>query len=99
MYVQLQGDDEVQLDFDTYAIKYNRLAYESFPFSFLFSWNEKEDDSVLPLNNREDCRKLALWRASKKFQKIFDLNRSYRENKGDTEKLEDDILKMFWHFY
>ena len=99
MYAQLQGDDEVQLDFDTYAIKYNRLAYESFPFSFLFSWNEKEDDSVLPLNNREDCRKLALWRASKKFQKIFDLNRSYRENKGDTEKLEDDILKMFWHFY
>jgi len=99
MYADSQQDDGFHLSFHNYANKYKRLAYENFPLSLLFSWDENEDEGITRLDNKEDCRKLALWKASKKFQKCFDLNRSYRENKGDPDKMEEDIFKMFWHFY
>lgn len=92
-------DDGYYNSFHTYADMYKRLAYNHFPLSHLFFWEENDDSGISKLDNRKGCQKLSLWKASKKFQKRFDLNRSYHENKGDLQKLEDDILKIFWYLY
>ena len=99
MFAASSHDDGYFTSFHTYADIYKSLAYNHFPLSYLFLGEENDDSSISKLENREDCRKLALWRASKKFQKLFDLNRSYHENKGNLQKMEDDILKIFWYLY
>ena len=99
MFEASSHDDGYCTSFHTYADMYKRLAYNHFPLKYLFFEDESGDSSISELKNREDCRKLALWRASKKFQKLFDLNRSYHENKGNLQKMEDDILKIFWYLY
>ena len=92
-------DDGCETNFDSYTSLYQRLAYNNFPLNYLFYWDGDSNRNDLCLENRKDFQKLALWKASKSFQKKFDLKRSYRENKGNAQKLEDDVTKMFWYFY
>lgn len=93
------GDDDFDDSFDSYTSMYKRLAYNNFPLNYLFYWDNDNNQNDFRLEKRKDFQKLALWKASKNFQKKFDLKRSYRENKGDVQKLENDIVKIFWYFY
>ena len=81
-----------------YVLHFERLGYKHHPFNKLFSWDTHCGDSLCP-SNRKLAREYAMQVASKKFQSKFDINRSFHENGGDLQELEDDVERIFWAIF
>tara|TARA_Y100000748_G_C15474622_1_gene480242 strand:+ start:365 stop:1750 length:1386 start_codon:yes stop_codon:yes gene_type:complete len=87
------------VDFEEYKKHYERLAYDHFPFSRLFSWDENGENEKINPDNRKHTVKYAMMIASEKFQSMFNIEKSFRENKGDIHHLEDDVERIFWALF
>ncbi len=84
--------------FAEYNRQYERLGYKHFPLNRVFSWCEHDGPLQSP-SNRKLAVEYTMDKASKILQKQFDVRRSYHENNGYFDALEQDVLCMFWALF